>query len=651
MQKKLSISRKKGLRTKVRPDEKISILTPFINGISKKHFMSAIRAFGGDARFMIEHLLQRIRNIEESFRIGVMAGFLVCAALMTFWFHGVLGSGAVFTHLFYIPIIFASIWWQRKGVWVALFLAAILVASHLINRMPIVSYNDYLRSGIFIAVSLLVARLSEKIRKRERALRESEARCRGIFNNAEVGIFRNTISDGTILEANQRLASILGFESREELMRTYKASECYVNPGLRVLVLDAAGKTGRFDQREIAIRDKNGSVVWAHVSGRVCTEAGFVEGIMVDVTQEKMAKDCLKESEANYRAVFNGVNDLIAVCDGETGRVIELNDNVFGMFGYEWKEIRGCELKVLSAREAACVPGGLARFKRAAAGETQAFEWIFKAKDGRKIWTEITLSHIAAGGEDRVLMVVRDIDNRKRAENALMRMNQRLIQEGKKRRHLSERLIDLIERDRKQISMDLHDQIGQDLTRLKMDLEMAISKIGPEGLERRDWSVNLTAARDKAVKAIMDVKEISSGLRPSVLDHLGLAPALKELCDIMRKQALLHIDFFTQKRVWMLGPEKDVAIYRIVQEALTNMVRHSDAKRGFVSLTMKDAIILVSVEDDGAGFELDTLQGFDVSRGGFGLLIMEERARQLGGSLRVESRVGDGTTVLAEIPV
>ena len=476
---------------------------------------------------MFEKIPQVIGNKRERNRIVLMGGILFSAAFTTPWFHSVLKNDAVFTHLFYFPIILASIWWRKKGLMVAFFLAAVLITSHVHNQIQ--GDNDYFRAAIFILVAYVVAGLSEKILRSEKALRESEERYRNIFDNAQVGLFRSTVKNGTILEANQRIADILGFGTREELMKAYKTSRHYAETGRRKEIIGKARETGFFDEDELAIKRRDGSVIWVHISGRICPEEGYFEGIMTDITSEKAAMDALLESEKNLR-----------------------------------------------------------------------------------------------------------------------RINRQLLKEGRKRRYLSERLIDLLERDRKQISMDLHDQVGQDLTTLKMDLDMLLRSFGSE---EAPWGGRINAIRDKASKVIRDVKEISSGLRPSVLDHLGLVPALKELCQAMDQQAGIQIDFFCRKNFCSLGPEKEVSVYRIVQEALTNMVKHSKAQKGFVSLVEKNDMILLSIEDDGIGFEMEKKGVSDQWRDCLGLLIMEERVVRLGGSFRAESGIGAGTILLVEIPL
>jgi signal transduction histidine kinase len=248
----------------------------------------------------------------------------------------------------------------------------------------------------------------------------------------------------------------------------------------------------------------------------------------------------------------------------------------------------------------------------------------------------------------RVAVFSRDITEQKLAEMELHRSNEILYKEHMKRKQLSRDLINLLEKDRRSFAMELHDQIGQSLATLKMDLEMAMEKIDCT----EDLLDRLESARRKAVESIHEVKGIAAGLRPSVLDDLGLVPAVNELCQSLRRQGRFHLHLFTRNIPGRMNPETELAAYRIIQEGLTNMIKHSGASEVYVNLVKKDTFILIGVEDNGVGFDLDQLMQFNCrDRRSLGLLIMEERAVQLGGRFSAESAPGQGTHLSAEIPV
>ena len=244
--------------------------------------------------------------------------------------------------------------------------------------------------------------------------------------------------------------------------------------------------------------------------------------------------------------------------------------------------------------------------------------------------------------------VARDITARKRAEEALKRLNKKLLAQHKQRKLLSKRLITLLENDRRQVAMELHDQLGQTLTRLKMDLEMTLSEPGPADAASKNW---IELAKDKAIQAIEDVQNIARGLRPSTLDTLGLVPSLHALFNDIKEHTDVNIRFFSQNVPKRFGPEKELAVYRIAQEALTNVIKHARAKKVFVNLAKEGNFITLGVEDDGVGFDRNEVMEVSKGKCPMGLLTMEERAVQLGGGFSIDSRVGRGTHLLVRIPV
>ena len=236
----------------------------------------------------------------------------------------------------------------------------------------------------------------------------------------------------------------------------------------------------------------------------------------------------------------------------------------------------------------------------------------------------------------------------KRREDDLKRANKELLTQHEERKILSKRLIDLLERDRDQVAIELHDHIGQILTSLKINLEVIQGQLGSEhsGLESR-----IRISRERAVQALRDTKNISRGLKPSILDSLGLISSLRELFNEIETDTGIIIKFFTRKVPNRFEKEKELAIYRIVQEALNNIIKHAHASTVFANLIRKDDKLSLSIEDNGVGFDLEKAMKIASGKGPLGLLIMKERAVQLHGEFNIESDIGKGTHLLVEIPI
>jgi signal transduction histidine kinase len=196
--------------------------------------------------------------------------------------------------------------------------------------------------------------------------------------------------------------------------------------------------------------------------------------------------------------------------------------------------------------------------------------------------------------------------------------------------------------------MELHDNIGQILTSLKIEIEMIHEKWRPED---RELEASIKAAQERTSQAIKDIKNISRGLRPSMIDALGLESSLRELFNEVRKHLNAEIRFFSRYVPKRFNHEKELALYRIAQEALNNTIKHAKAKNVFINLIKKDNRISMSVEDDGIGFELEKVVKISSEKMPLGLIIMRERATQLDGEFTIESHVGKGTHILVEIPI
>ncbi|MFO8090937.1 MAG: PAS domain S-box protein [Desulfatiglandaceae bacterium] len=472
---------------------------------------------------------------------------------------------------------------------------------------------------------------------------EAEGRFRTFFNHAQVGFIRTSIPEGRILEANDRVAEMFGYYDRFALMREYKLSEHFVEPGALEAMIASSLEHLEIRNVESQLTRRDGTPIWLRYTGRLYPENAFLEAIIVDITEEKLALEALRESEETARALLNATSEKAALLD---------RDRIILDINRTWAQRMGRDVGELIGRRAR----DLMSF---GADETvdAMFEAVLESRkpvrfvntvDGRVFDNQFFPIFDKDEKVKRVAVFSRDITEQKRAEIELHRSNEILYKEHMERKQLSRDLINLLEKDRRNFAMELHDQIGQTLTTLKMDLEMAIEKVGSaEGILER-----LESARRKAVTSIREVKGIAAGLRPSVLDDLGLVAAVNELCENLRCQGWLNLHLFTKNIPGRMNPETELAAYRIIQEGITNAIKHSGAKEIYVNLVRRGSVILIGVEDNGTGFDLDeVMRSVRGNRRALGLLIMEERAVQLGGRFSVEPGLGQGTHLSAEIPV
>ena len=193
------------------------------------------------------------------------------------------------------------------------------------------------------------------------------------------------------------------------------------------------------------------------------------------------------------------------------------------------------------------------------------------------------------------------------------------------------------ETERRRLARELHDETGQALTSILLGLKDLERDVGPEAL---------AAVRGLVESALGDVRRLSVELRPPALDDFGLSAALERLASVVGERSPFTLDVSVNVPTGALPAEHETAIYRIVQEALTNVVKHASATRVDIVVVSTERVVRAVVEDDGAGFAVG-----QVREHALGLVGMRERAQLLGGRVQVESSPGRGTTVLVELPL
>lgn len=330
-----------------------------------------------------------------------------------------------------------------------------------------------------------------------------------------------------------------------------------------------------------------------------------------------------------YRAVFEAAPDAIVIVDPE-GRIRDLNRSAEQLFGYQRDELLGKSIEDLVPEQARA----LHRREREAYVKAPrarpmgiGLDLRARRRDGTEVPVEISLSPMRTSRGLFVIAIVRDRTERERL---------RAFGAGSLRAAEDERL---------RIARELHDDTAQRLAALLVRLRAARS--APDEEQRRR---QLDEVQQEIVEAAEGVRRIARGLRPPSLEEMGLETALRSLAQAIREAHGLRIEIETvadgdQPR---LESDAELALYRIVQEALSNVVRHAGASRARVVLERQPDRMVVVVDDDGRGFVLGGES--DPGGRGLGLLGMTERARYLGGRIQVESSPGSGTRVQVEIP-
>ena len=252
-------------------------------------------------------------------------------------------------------------------------------------------------------------------------------------------------------------------------------------------------------------------------------------------------------------------------------------------------------------------------------------------------------ARIVRSGEDEVITVVRDITERTQAEEALQRSQEALHRSREELRALAARLIAAQEDERRRVSRELHDDLNQKLAVLALEVEelRKLSHATPDRIQERvSW------LQDRVTELSEDIHRIAYQLPPSLLDHLGLAVALESFADEFSQREGVRIRFAHRNVPESVPQDVASCLYRVAQEALRNVAKHSGATQAQVSLTGADGSLRLAVTDPGVGFDPEVVKGR-----GLGIVSMEERVRLVNGVISIRSGPGLGTRIEIRVPL
>ena len=362
--------------------------------------------------------------------------------------------------------------------------------------------------------------------------------------------------------------------------------------------------------------------------------------IVRDISDRTRAERALRESEERHRMLVETMNDGLGVQD-ENGVWTYVNNRFAEMLGYSRDEMIGRPLTDFLNQT------DLDTYKRQMVGrirgETGFYEMSWLRKDGQAIFTLVSSKPIfdEQGQFKGSFAVLTGITERKRAEEALRESETQL-------RHLSTQLLTAQETERKRISRELHDELGQALTVMKLHINFIEKNLS----ERQ---TGLRKECEKAVEyidqVIENVRRLSRDLSPIILEDFGLSAAIRWLVSNFAKRYTIKVALDMVDIDALIPRDSHTSVYRIIQEALTNIGKHSQALN--VSLTVREdtGVVWFYIEDDGKGFDAIAAVTNELDEKGLGLATMRGRARMLGGTLLIRAKEGKGTRISLSVPV
>jgi PAS domain S-box-containing protein len=336
-----------------------------------------------------------------------------------------------------------------------------------------------------------------------------------------------------------------------------------------------------------------------------------------DISINQRAQTDLERTEAFYRALIEKSAEGIIIFDRDK-RLCFQSVSGINLAGYSDDEVIGLD------RSDILHPDDIERFNRTVEalepGESVLLHYRIITRTGEVLWLQGRVTNLldnpVVGG---YVVNFHNITNLKRTEQALHDLNRRLVS--------------IQEDERRAIARDLHDEVGQALTAAKVSIQRARQLNQPEAFDHALSCIDTLLAH---------IRELSLSLHPRMLEDLGLAAALRWYVLQQTQHSPLTVSLRVELPERTLPPELEMTIYRVVQEGLTNILRHSQAQRAEIALRTEAELLILSIRDNGVGFDALALSGSSL-----GLFSMRERVTVQGGQFEVLSGIGEGTTLRA----
>jgi PAS domain S-box-containing protein len=483
------------------------------------------------------------------------------------------------------------------------------------------------------------------------ALRESEAKLRWLIENMPAVLWiRDQYGVTRYISAN--IAGVLGYTEQE--VRS-GAGFWYANihPDDRQRVEAAYARLFSSDEHagaatydiEYRRNTKDGSWVWVLDKSMSTSEQDgvrYATGMFWDTSRRKRMQEQLRESEERFRQLTDNIDEVFYLTDVEGDQVFYVSPAFEKVWGFSaqrlYQEPRSWQELVYFADRKRLRRA----FKALRRGAAYDMEFRITRPDGAVRWIRVRgfPIHGASGNAYRVAGIAEDITAHKEAADLLQLSHQRM-------RQLALHLQAVREEERKRIAREIHDELGALLLAIKIDLDACRKQ--QAAAPAPDVAAALQAVLGRVDTAIDSVRRIATDLRPSMLDNIGVLAAVEWQAQEIERRTGIKCEVVADGVRDDLGlrPELGTALFRIVQEALSNVVRHSGATNVHIALRARADRVELHITDNGKGFDTDILPDFKR----WGLVGMAERARAFGGEFFVTGAPNQGTAITVTIPL
>jgi PAS domain S-box-containing protein len=364
----------------------------------------------------------------------------------------------------------------------------------------------------------------------------------------------------------------------------------------------------------------------------------MVGGSSVDIAARLEMERALRESEERFRQLAENIDDVFWITNAESTEIIYISPAYHRVWGRTRESLYRSPQSWMEAIHSDDKEQVIATLRHRGSGPLDLTYRIVRP-DGSIRWIRdrrfpVRNDH---GAVVRFAGIAEDITETKQTEKQFEYFAELL-------QGLSHRLFEIQEEERRHLARELHDEIGQQLTAAKLNLKLIASEVPPANADRLEDSIRILD------HLLQQVRQLSLDLRPPLLDELGLVPALRWLADQQGQRSGLRITFSANVEQLDIDVAIRIACFRVAQEAITNAIRHANARVINLELRHEAERIWLSVRDDGVGFDPAAIQQQAARGASFGLVSMKERVLLAGGEFAVESSSGGGTEIRAWFP-
>lgn len=501
--------------------------------------------------------------------------------------------------------------------------------------------------GVLLSILVVARDVTERVRTEEQ-VHENERLLRAVFNSSfqYMGLLS---AEGHVIMINDTALRFAGLKMDDlRGMPFWMTPWWTVSPETQDKVRGAIERAARGEtvRYEVAVRGAENQINTIDFSLRPLDSPAGTSPLLIaeahDITELKRATDALRDAETLVRVQAETV--LEGILTHDRGIIQEANNVVGSMFGWVPAELLGKSfIDLIEPESQALVRQSLLT----SAG--QRYECLALTRDGQRFPIAIQSRRFPYQGRHVGMVVIHDLTDQQRDRERIRRLEQEeaLKREKAERESFARQLIETQERERRRIATDLHDGLGQNILAIKHHAERCLANNA--GSERAAQSLREIASL--AAQSVREIRAIVQDLHPYLVERLGLTRALQAMVESIARLSSVHVLSEIQNIDSVLKPEAEIGLYRILQECLTNVVRHSQATEARLCVALQQGWVCASVEDTGQGFDLTRARHGDSAPSGLGLRGIVERSALLGGSAWIASHPGGGTRVELQLPI